>query len=42
MVEFLPRIASGLPLEEFMKRLEAEIEGRSNALMAEAGFVSGR
>jgi len=42
VVEFLPRIARGMPLEEFMKRLEAEIEGRSNALMAEAGFVSGR
>jgi 1-acyl-sn-glycerol-3-phosphate acyltransferase len=38
VVEFLPAIAPGLPVPAFMARLEADIEGRSNALMAEAGF----
>ncbi|PHP27808.1 lysophospholipid acyltransferase family protein [Limimaricola cinnabarinus] len=38
VVEFLPPIPPGLPAPEFMARLEAEIEPRSNALMAEAGF----
>ncbi|MFN4194086.1 MAG: hypothetical protein ACK4FR_14235, partial [Tabrizicola sp.] len=30
--------APGLPVPEFMARLEAEVETRSNRLMAEAGF----
>lgn len=38
VVEFMPRIKSGLPIETFMKRLEAEVEDGSNRLMAEAGF----
>ncbi|MEJ6404149.1 lysophospholipid acyltransferase family protein [Yoonia sp. 2307UL14-13] len=36
--EFLPRIAPGLPVDEFMTRLEADIEKTSNRLNAEAGF----
>ena len=38
VVEFLPPIAPGLPIPEFMARLEAEVETHSNRLMAEAGF----
>ena len=38
VVEFLPEIASGLPVPEFMHRLEQEVESNSNRLMAEAGF----
>jgi 1-acyl-sn-glycerol-3-phosphate acyltransferase len=38
VVEFLPPIAPGLPVPEFMKRLEAEVETQSDRLMAEAGF----
>lgn len=38
VVEFLPRIESGLDQKEFMARLEAEIETASNALLDEAGF----
>ena len=38
VVEFLPPIAPGLPVPEFMARLEAEVETHSNRLMAEAGF----
>jgi 1-acyl-sn-glycerol-3-phosphate acyltransferase len=38
VVEFLPVIGRGLPQAEFMARIEAEIEGASNRLMAEAGF----
>jgi 1-acyl-sn-glycerol-3-phosphate acyltransferase len=38
VVEFLPRLPAGLSREEFMQRLEFEIETVSNALMAEAGF----
>lgn len=38
IVEFLPEIPAGLPSAEFMSRIEAEIETRSDALMAEAGF----
>jgi 1-acyl-sn-glycerol-3-phosphate acyltransferase len=41
VVEFLPAIAPGLPVPEFMARLEAEVEGTSNRLMAEAGFRPG-
>ncbi|MCT8158961.1 lysophospholipid acyltransferase family protein [Pseudoruegeria sp. SHC-113] len=39
VVEFLPRIKAGLSREAFMEKLEAEVEGRSDALMAEAGFT---
>ncbi len=38
VVEFLPRIAAGLPRDAFMARLEEEIEEGSNRLMREAGF----
>ncbi|MFN6924794.1 MAG: lysophospholipid acyltransferase family protein [Tabrizicola sp.] len=38
VVEFLPPIAPGLPIPEFMARLEEDIETHSNRLMAEAGF----
>jgi 1-acyl-sn-glycerol-3-phosphate acyltransferase len=36
VVEFLPRIAPGLPQDEFMARLESEIEDASDRLLAEA------
>ncbi len=38
VVEFLPRIPAGLPRDEFMRRLESEVEDTSNRLMADAGF----
>jgi 1-acyl-sn-glycerol-3-phosphate acyltransferase len=38
VVEFLPPIAPGLAIPEFMKRLESEVETHSDRLMAEAGF----
>ncbi|MBA3911098.1 MAG: 1-acyl-sn-glycerol-3-phosphate acyltransferase [Rhodobacter sp.] len=38
VVEFLPPIAPGLPLTEFMGQLETAVESQSNRLMAEAGF----
>lgn len=38
VVEFLPVIAPGLAVPEFMARLEAAIEPASVRLMAEAGF----
>jgi 1-acyl-sn-glycerol-3-phosphate acyltransferase len=38
VVEFLPPIEPGLPVSEFMKRLESEVETQSDRLMAEAGF----
>lgn len=38
VVEFLPPIPPGLPVPEFMARLEEEVETSSNRLMAEAGF----
>ncbi|MFN3937911.1 MAG: lysophospholipid acyltransferase family protein [Gemmobacter sp.] len=41
VVEFLPAIAPGLPVDAFMARLEGEIESASNRLMAEAGFLRG-
>ena len=41
VVEFLPVMPPGLPREKFMKRLEADVEARSDALMAEAGFTYG-
>ncbi len=40
VVEFLPRIEAGKPLDEFMVELENVIEPASDALMAEAGFVA--
>lgn len=38
VVEFLPRIAAGQPVDTFMQEIERVIETRSNELMAEAGF----
>lgn len=38
VVEFLPPIAPGLAVPEFMARLESEVETHSDRLMAEAGF----
>lgn len=38
VVEFLPVIAPGLTVPDFMARLEAEVEENSNRLMREAGF----
>ncbi len=40
VVEFLPRIPAGLPIDEFMVQLETAIETRSNQLMREAGFTA--
>lgn len=37
VVEFLPPIAPGLAKEAFMERLEADVEGASNRLMAAGG-----
>jgi 1-acyl-sn-glycerol-3-phosphate acyltransferase len=39
VVEFLPEIPAGLPVPDFMARLEDVVETNSNRLMAEAGFV---
>ena len=39
MVEFLPPIPPGLPMREFMARMEAVVEERSDALAREAGFA---
>ncbi len=41
VVEFLPRIKSGMKIEPFMKELETAIETASNRLMAEAGLNAG-
>ncbi len=38
VVEFLDPIPAGLSSQQFMARLEQEVETRSTALMAEAGF----
>lgn len=38
VVEFLPRIETGLEREAFLRRLEDEVEAASNALLKEAGF----
>jgi len=38
VVEFLPRIAAGLPQAAFMDQLEEVVETASDRLMAEAGF----
>lgn len=40
VVEFLPAIAPGLALPEFMSRLEDDVETASNRLMEDAGFVA--
>ena len=39
VVEFLPPIPAGLPKEEFLERLEREVEAASEALLDEVGFV---
>jgi 1-acyl-sn-glycerol-3-phosphate acyltransferase len=39
VVEFLPPLPEGLSKQEFMQRLEHDIETASDALMREAGFV---
>ena len=39
VIEFLEPIAPGVPAGELMKRLESSVEGVSDRLMAEAGFV---
>jgi 1-acyl-sn-glycerol-3-phosphate acyltransferase len=41
VVEFLPRIPAGLSVEQFMTRIEPEVEGASDRLMAAAGFGVG-
>lgn len=40
VVEFLDPIAPGLKVQDFMAKLESEVETHSNRLMAEAGFQS--
>lgn len=40
VVEFLAPIAPGLPIAEFMARLEADVETHSNRLMADAGVTA--
>lgn len=40
VVEFLPRIETGLGKADFMARLESAVETRSNALLHEVGFVT--
>jgi len=42
VLEFLPPIAAGKPVDAFMEELEASVETASNRLMAEAGFEVGR
>ncbi len=39
VVEFLPVIAPGKPMPEFMAELEAVVEASSDRLMAEAGYT---
>lgn len=41
VVEFLPVIEPGLTRGAFMSQLEEGVENRSDALMAEAGFING-
>ncbi|SIS55830.1 1-acyl-sn-glycerol-3-phosphate acyltransferase [Roseivivax lentus] len=38
VVEFLPRIKAGMPKDEFLRTLEAEVETASDKLLDEAGF----
>jgi 1-acyl-sn-glycerol-3-phosphate acyltransferase len=40
VVEFLPTIPAGRPIDEFMMQLERAVEDASNRLMIEAGFRS--
>lgn len=40
IIEFMPAIAPGKSISEFMAEIEAVIEPASNRLMAEAGFVT--
>lgn len=40
VVEFLAPIAPGMPIAEFMARLEADVETHSNRLMADAGVTA--
>ncbi len=40
VVEFLPRIPAGQGVETFMAEIEPMVEGASNRLMAEAGFIA--
>ena len=40
VVEFLPPIAPGLTVPQFMAKLEADVETHSNRLMRDAGFKS--
>lgn len=40
VVEFLDPIVPGLKVQDFMARLESDVETHSNRLMAEAGFKS--
>lgn len=42
VVEFLDPIAPGLPIADFMARVEAEIEAASDRLMREAGYQGGQ
>ena len=41
VVEFLDPIPQGLPIPEFMSRMEETVEENSNRLMREAGFEPG-
>lgn len=41
VVEFLPRIQPGMDAQAFIERIEREVEARSDALMADAGFHAG-
>ncbi len=41
VIQFLPEIAAGKPVAEFMAELETVIEAASDRLMAEAGFRPG-
>ena len=40
VMEFLPAIAPGLPVADFMKRIEAEVEAASTRLMQDAGWIA--
>ncbi len=40
VVEFLPRITGGMQRARFLAQLETDVEGASDALMAEVGFVA--
>ena len=41
VVEFLPAIAPGEELDDVMRKIEENVEGHSDRLMAEAGFQAG-